>query len=183
MLFPAILLTAFAQQQHQHDRQRPYAGQEARDIKALSAEEVRAYLGGEGLGFAKAAELNSYPGPRHVIELAEQLRLSAAQRAEAERVFGEMRREAVRLGALIVEKERTLDRMFAHRHIDDARLRAATREIALAQGELRAAHLRAHLRMRRALTPEQVRKYDELRGYNKAGGKAGHGNQTHHGHH
>jgi hypothetical protein len=33
----------------------PYAGQETRDIKSLSPEEVDAYLSGKGLGLAKAA--------------------------------------------------------------------------------------------------------------------------------
>jgi hypothetical protein len=51
----------------------PYAGQERHDIKSLSPQEVTALLAGQGAGFAKAAELNGYPGPAHVIELADQL--------------------------------------------------------------------------------------------------------------
>ena len=39
----------------------PYAGEETRAIKALSAQEVESLLGGKGMGFAKAAELNGYP--------------------------------------------------------------------------------------------------------------------------
>jgi len=39
----------------------PYAGQQARSIKALSADDVAALLKGEGMGMAKAAELNGYP--------------------------------------------------------------------------------------------------------------------------
>ena len=57
----AIVLTAAAaaaQAQHQ-----PYAGQQQRDLKALSADEVKQYLEGAGLGYAKPAELNHYPGP------------------------------------------------------------------------------------------------------------------------
>lgn len=41
----------------------PYTGEQAREIKALSADEVNAYLNGQGAGLAKAAELNRYPGP------------------------------------------------------------------------------------------------------------------------
>src|SRR5262245_34850176 len=35
----------------------PYAGQQAREIKALSSEEIESYLSGSGMGLAKAAEL------------------------------------------------------------------------------------------------------------------------------
>jgi hypothetical protein len=38
-------------------------------------------------------------------------------------------------------------------------------EIAELQGKLRATHLQAHLDMRRLLSPSQIKKYDELRGY------------------
>jgi len=51
----------------------PYVGQEQREIKSLSPDEVKDYLAGKGMGLAKAAELNHYPGPAHVLELASQL--------------------------------------------------------------------------------------------------------------
>jgi Spy/CpxP family protein refolding chaperone len=35
------------------------------------------------------------------------------------------------------------------------------------QGELRVTHLTAHLEMKKILSPQQVAKYDELRGYGK----------------
>jgi len=143
----------------------PYAGQESRRIKSLSEAEVRAYLEGRGMGLAKPAELNGYPGPMHVIELADRLHLSEAQRAQAQESFGRMRAEAVRLGKLIVEKEAELDRLFAETKVNPENLRSKVSEIAGLQGELRVVHLRAHLEMKRALSPEQVRRYDELRGY------------------
>ena len=40
----------------------PYTGQDKREIRALSKEEVHGYLSGDGMGFAKTAELNHYPG-------------------------------------------------------------------------------------------------------------------------
>jgi Spy/CpxP family protein refolding chaperone len=151
-----------------------YAGEERREIKSLSAEEVEQLLNGHGMGLAKAAELNRYPGPRHVLELAVELRLTPEQRAQTQAAFERMRGEAVRLGRLIVERERALDAMFAKGEIDAGKLRAATSEIARLQGELRAAHLAAHLETRRLLSPQQINKYDELRGY-AAGRKAGEG--------
>ena len=50
VLMALVLLPGPAQGQHQ-----PYAGDEARDIKALSAEEVKQYLSGAGMGYAKPA--------------------------------------------------------------------------------------------------------------------------------
>ncbi len=49
----------------------PYVGQEARGIKALSQDDVEGLLAGAGSpfgGMAKPAELNGYPGPRHVLD-------------------------------------------------------------------------------------------------------------------
>ena len=60
--------------------QSPYVGQESREIKALSPQEISDYLSGKGMGLAKAAELNGYPGPAHVLELAAQLDLTPVQK-------------------------------------------------------------------------------------------------------
>ena len=60
----------------------PYAGQQARRTKALSDEDIAALSNGEGRGMAKAAELNGYPGPKHVLTLAPQLRLTEDQQRQ-----------------------------------------------------------------------------------------------------
>ncbi len=148
----------------------PYAGQEARQIKSLSEAEVQAYLDGRGMGLAKAAELNSYPGPMHVLELAGQLHLSEAQKAETRKAFEQMRSEAVRLGKLVVENEAELNRLFAEDKVNPDNLQLKVGEIARLQGELRAVHLRAHLAMKRVLSPHQIERYDELRGYGRKEG-------------
>ena len=72
LVCPAGLLA-----QHTHS---PYAGDRTRELKALSAQELEAYVKGEGMGMALPAELNSYPGPHHVLELAEELGLSVEQK-------------------------------------------------------------------------------------------------------
>jgi hypothetical protein len=41
----------------------PYAGLEARAIKALSEQQIADLEAGRGMGMALAAELNGYPGP------------------------------------------------------------------------------------------------------------------------
>jgi hypothetical protein len=151
----------------------PYAVPGPGAAKALSAEEVRAYLDGEGMGYAKAAELNHYPGPRHVLDAAEALGLSA-ERASAIRAIRErMGERAVRLGERVVALERELDLLFAGGRADSSDVSVALAEWGRLQGELRAVHLLAHLETTRLLTPAQVKRYDELRGYTHAEPAAG----------
>lgn len=159
----------------------PYAGQQGRALKALSEEDVDAYLTGKGAGMAKVAELNHYPGPAHVLELAAQLKLSARQKELTEALQADMRAEASRLGKALVDKERELDRAFAAGSITSGALDAALREIGALQAAVRGAHLRTHLKQKAILTSEQVARYDELRGYTGNGsGGGGHHHGRHH---
>ena len=157
----------------------PYTGQEQRTIKALSNEEIRDLLEGRGMGLAKAAELNSYPGPLHVLQLANQLGLSDAQRTATETLYADMRNKAQPIGQQIIEIERNLDQAFAGGPIGPAILRAQVNAIAILQGELRAVHLETHLTQHSLLTPEQISRYDMLRGY--GGNRTPHGSQRHSG--
>ena len=152
-----------------HAQESPYSGWEGREIKALSDNQVRGYLSGKGMGLALPAELNGYPGPKHVLELESRLELSVEQREAVERVFRQMHESAVALGRKIVEAEAGLDTGFASGSISPESLAKQTREIGLLKGELRAAHLKAHLETRAVLTEEQVARYIELRGYKKGG--------------
>ena len=143
----------------------PYAGQQQRTVKALSDQEIGDLLEGRGMGLAKAGELNSYPGPLHVLQLADQLCLSDAQRVATDSLQATMRERAVFIGRQIIEAERILDRAFADRRIEPAALRSQLDAIAILQGNLRAVHLETHLAQRSLLTPEQISRYDVLRGY------------------
>jgi len=145
----------------------PYAGQEQRAIKTLSDQEIRDLLEARGMGLAKAAELNSYPGPLHVLQLANELGMSDAQRKATDALHANMRQRALSIGRQIIEAERTLDRAFANGAIEPAALRSQVTAIATLQGELRAVHLEAHLGQRSLLTPEQIAQYDVLRGYRR----------------
>ena len=155
-----------------------YVGEEQREIKALSPEEIQSYLAGKGAGFAKAAELNHYPGPAHVLELAQGLQLNEQQKARTQTIFYRMQSEAVRYGKALVEKERELDRQFALGTVTAESLRLALAEIGALQAEVRRSHLQAHLDQRAILTKAQTAKYDELRGYT-AKGNSGHGQGSH----
>lgn len=143
----------------------PYTGLEMRAIKALSDQQVADLKAGRGMGLALAAELNGYPGPLHVLELAAPLALSDGQQAQMRELIGAMRAEAVPLGEQLVAAEADLDRQFAGRTVTETSLQATTAAIGQVQGALRAAHLKYHLSTVAALNPDQVRRYGELRGY------------------
>ena len=148
-----------------HAAPSPYAGEQAREIKALSADEISGYLAGRGMGLARPAELNGFPGPRHVLDSATELNLTPAQSAALTGVFNEMKAAAVPLGEKLVSRETELDRLFTGQLATDATVLALTREIGLLQGELRAVHLNAHLATVKILTPEQIKTYNHVRGY------------------
>jgi hypothetical protein len=148
--------------------QSPYVGEDSREVKALSPQEMDDLLNGRGMGLAKAAELNQYPGPRHVLDLAKELKLTAEQRTQTKAVFETMAAEAKSFGARLVELERDLDRRFAERTIDAKSLGLLLSKIGELQGLLRSVHLYAHIEQRSLLSHHQIQHYDELRGYGEA---------------
>jgi len=152
----------------------PYAGQENRTIKALSAQEIDEYLAGNGMGLAKAAELNGYPGPKHVLELSAQLELTPAQRAATESVFNSMQLEARSIGRDLVAAEQELDHLFATQAITSSSLDRKLRDIGSLQARLRAVHLQAHLKQAQILTRSQATRYAQLRGYGSEDAHTGH---------
>jgi Spy/CpxP family protein refolding chaperone len=161
--------SAFAQH-HQHsprtqDVPSPYAEETSREIKALSAQEQRAWVEGQGAGLAKAAELNGHPGPMHVLEHADALGLSEAQREQSRSLMDRHKAEVRRLGAELVDAERELDTLFRTRRATPERVAALTGAIGTLQARIRASHLITHIEQTRVLRPEQVAAYDRVRGY------------------
>jgi Spy/CpxP family protein refolding chaperone len=143
----------------------PYGGMQHRQIKAFSDEQLGDLRAGRGMGLALPAELNGYPGPLHVIQLANELGLTPDQRARIARLYEKMKTEAIRVGAQLIAREATLDRLFADRKITTANLADATAKIGQTQAHLRATHLRYHILTVAVLTPHQVDQYSQLRGY------------------
>ena len=170
----AILASSGALAQDHH----PYAGMEQRAVKALSDQEIADLRAGRGMGLALPAELNGYPGPAHVLENADALALTANQRARTQALFDAMKAEAVPVGERLIEQERTLDRLFADRRIDNVSLEGITREIGLTEAQLRQTHLKYHLAMMDVLSSSQVEAYLKLRGYGGMNGDM----QHHHDH-
>lgn len=167
VLVAAASLGAFAQSS-------PYVGLQTRPIKALSSEQIDDYLAGRGMGFALAAELNAYPGPRHVLDLGDRLDLTGEQRAQLEAIYAEMSRRAVEIGKSIVHLEAQLDALFASGQVNEEILSSVLKEIGDKQAELRFVHLDAHLRTKRLMSAGQVAAYSKLRGYSSHLAAAGH---------
>ena len=151
----------------------PYAGSENRPIKALSESQQKELRAGAGMGLALAAELNGFPGPKHVLELSEKLALSPSQRAEVQRIFDRMGNDARLIGEKIIAAEKELDRAFGSA-IDEKSLRDLTSRIAALQGELRYTHLQAHLTTTALLSRHQRHLYASLRGYESGGSHSQH---------
>jgi Spy/CpxP family protein refolding chaperone len=169
-----VLLLAFAlSESSRAEHPQPYAGMESRMIKALSDQQIADLKSGRGMGLALAAELNGYPGPKHVLELADQLGLTVPQRKTVQQWFDAMKAETIPLGEQLLVKEADLDRQFAARTVTPASLKIATSAIGEVQSKLREAHLRYHLATAALLTPEQMQRYGELRGYSKDAGDHG----------
>ncbi|HXJ81277.1 MAG TPA: hypothetical protein VMS64_21685 [Candidatus Methylomirabilis sp.] len=145
----------------------PYRAQAQSSLRSLSDSEIAELRAGRGMGLARAAELNSYPGPRHVLDAvaAGQLSASAEQLRQLRGIFDTMSDEARRVGALILKEEEQLEATFRDRTIVERDLRERVARIAALQGELRVIHLRAHLLTRAVLSTDQIARYDELRGY------------------
>jgi Spy/CpxP family protein refolding chaperone len=135
-------------------------------------------LEGKGAGYALGGELNQYPGPRHVLGLAEDLDLTEEQEETVQGFFTEMQAEVRPLGRELVDLEERLDRAFRDEAMDDDALAQLTEESAAIEGSLRKAHLSAYLKTRDILSSEQVEEYDRLRGY--SGSDATNDSEEHH---
>lgn len=161
----ALLLLSLAAAAAPTLAQTSYAGQQMRGIKSLSPQEIEDLQRGAGMGLAKAAELNSYPGPQHALELAAELKLSDTQREQLQSLMTQHKQQASALGKQLIERERALDQLFASRKASAELVDAELARIGSLQGQLRAEHLKTHIRTTALLNPEQIKRYDALRGY------------------
>ncbi len=151
--------------QDPHDHTSPYAAKHDSEVPSLTSEEIEQFRAGEGMGFAKAAELNSYPGPKHALEMAGELGLSEDQITALEAIRAAMLADAIRLGEELIEAENTLNRRFQHRHIDGEILRSLIEDVESIRAELRFVHLSAHISTTALLSEAQIAAYNRLRGY------------------
>jgi Spy/CpxP family protein refolding chaperone len=152
-----------ANAQHHQD----YASFMDREIKALSAQQITDLNAGKGMSLALAAELNGFPGPSHVLELSKKLSLAPEQTSQINNLFNAMQGESIQIGKRLIEQERALDQSFLQKNINATSLEQMTKSIGQTNAELRHAHLKYHLLTKNILTPDQIKLYIELRGYDK----------------
>jgi Spy/CpxP family protein refolding chaperone len=118
---------------------------------------------GRGFGMAFVADQNGYPGPLHVLELTDQLKLTADQETKVLTMLHEMFTQSRPKGARLLEAEARLRALFSGGRADDASVRTAVAAVEAARAEVRLVHLSYHLKTRDVLTPEQRRLYHEAR--------------------
>jgi len=157
----ATLSTATAQQTGVSK----YAGQEMREIKSLSRDDIDQLRRGAGWGLARSAELNGVPGPAHLLELKDQIPLRADQIVAIEKISTELKIKAIAEGERLIELERQLGATFSDGTMSDEKLRRLLDQIAKSRGELRYIHLSTHLTTPPLLSAEQISRYNSLRGY------------------
>lgn len=153
----------------------PYVELQESPIRGLTPEEIEGLRTGAGMSLALPAELNGWPGPKHVLELADELGLSREQRESFEALYAETNAEARRVGEDVIALQVRMEAAFRDGSIDEATLDDLGATLAERWGELRLVHLRAHLRSADLLTEHQIAMYGEYRGY----GSADHASHAH----
>lgn len=143
----------------------PYAGFQDREIKSLSESDIEAIRQGRGWGLALPAELSGLPGPLHLLELRDELKLTSDQVAQIQVLYDEMRDEAITAGQIFIETERALSLAFENAELDQDQLEELVAKSAEARARVRLIHLSRHLMTPDILTPTQMQQYAVLRGY------------------
>ncbi len=159
----AVVFSDYARSQHAHNSE--YVGEERRQIKSLSDDDISELRQGSGWGLAKAAELNGVPGPSHLLELSQEIPLSDSQFDAIQGLFRSMQSAAIEEGENLIRLEQRLDAAFADGTITEPTLRRLVSEISQSRGRLRYIHLATHLATPELLTEQQVARYNQLRGY------------------
>ena len=121
-------------------------------------------LKGLGMGLATIADVNNYPGPKHVIDLKTELGLTRDQLKKTEALDKAVSSSAVAKGEEIVQAEEELFKLFEAGTVSEKVLRSKLEQIGKLRSDLRFIHLQAHLRMKQILTPDQIKLYSEIRG-------------------
>jgi hypothetical protein len=154
--FPAALRLPRLSGQTKHDNSAHASHQMCIDA------EREALARGEGFGMALPADHAGYPGPRHLLDLAAELKLSAEQVRDIHKLFDDMKAKAQQRAGEIQSAQELLEKMFRENR-PEADLREQSFRVDSITAELRWVHLSAHLAARKLLSPEQVAAYQRLR--------------------
>ena len=162
-----LLMFSFVVANANHTHSSKYKGQESRLIKSLSQEDIVELKKGGGWGLAKAAELNGFPGPSHLLEMKNKINLTSTQEAKIKVIFKQMKKDAIVLGKKLILLEHQLNDSFSHKSITDKKLERYVQDIMDVRSKLRLVHLSTHLQTPNILTQKQIDLYNGLRGYYK----------------
>ncbi|MFG0274816.1 MAG: hypothetical protein ACF8QF_07155 [Phycisphaerales bacterium] len=161
---------AAAQAQQRSDYATEHAGVGDPLLRHLTPAQIRGLGAAAGLGLAKPAELHGLPGPKHVLELADDLELTDEQRDRTQRAYERMRDRAIPAGQRVLDAERRVGEvMQSHPRVIEDEVARALDDAADAWRLLAREHIVAHAEMLSILTPAQVQRYSVLRGYTEAG--------------
>jgi hypothetical protein len=122
----AFSFTAMTANAASNDGKSAYVCQEDREIKALAPDCIAGLKAGAGLGYAKAAELNGYPGPNHLIELAQKIPWAPGQLTQVVEIRDRMSSDSMSLGERLLDAELALEKTFRAGGLSDERLGALT---------------------------------------------------------
>ena len=135
------------------------------EIRGLEQDTIEGYLTGKGLGQALPAELNGYPGPRHTIDMAEELELTEEQLAQVQALFDDMQSAVIPLGEKYLESVAELELAFREGTITDEYLQSQLENITGIEAQMRYVHLSTHLATIDILNHDQIMEYNMMRGY------------------
>ena len=138
---------------------------EADGNSSVSTASIVVPMNGEDVS---GAERHLFPAPHTAIFMANELGLDAVQRRRLHELQEMLDSETATIGRRIHAEEARLDRAFMENMIDSGRIDGLTARIGALQAQLRAARLRSHLATRDLLSPEQLLRYAELRGFEAA---------------
>ena len=167
LAFALFSFSVFAQQHDpsmhtQHTQQDQPGSKVEADHHAFLKLEREALEMGQGFGMALAADRNGYPGPKHILELKEPLKLTPQQETAVTELMAGMKEKALARGREILAAEERLEEMFRAGR-SEAELREETYRIATLRAQLRWVHLETHVAARKLLTAEQLATYQQKR--------------------
>jgi len=119
-----------------------------------------ALLNGDGNDQALYAELNGYPGPKHILDLASKLALTARQKHDIRELYNDTRTRARVLGKLIVKVEEEMHYAFNSGMLARESIEDDAESVGKMRGTLRGVHLAAHIKTRELLTKNQIKQYE-----------------------
>jgi hypothetical protein len=134
-------------------------------LKALTDQQYTDFRHGNEMEMGKVAELNNYPSPLEVSKHEKELGINPNQRIQLKKIIDAWRFKTKEMGRFILAEEAKLDALFSSGKATDGSVIYYSNQIGLFLGELRNAHLQAHLKTRNILTAAQIKKYNTLMGY------------------